>query len=92
MTGKITIEVTEYPWECECCGSGDHYKIHIPEWNETYSENDQFGGKLDPEHDDFPEFVKYTIDPGYVISAFIKEGYEVTVQGYDYKKEWYEED
>lgn len=89
---KITCNVELYDWECECCGNGEHFEITIPELNLILSQNDQFGGKLNEEHDDFPEFVEYAMDPGYVINSFEKQGYEVTVNGYEYFKEDYEKD
>lgn len=75
---KITFEVSTYPWECDCCGNGEHYKIYIPEMGKTYSRNDQFGGKLNKEHDDFPDFVNYESEWTYILDAFINNGYEVT--------------
>lgn len=51
---KITMKVSLYDWSCDCCGSGEHYKIEIPELNLTYSENGQFGGKLNKDHNDIP--------------------------------------
>lgn len=77
---NITFKVSTYEWECDCCGSGEHYKIHVPELNKTFSRNDQFGGKLNKEHDDFPEFVKYESEWTYVLSAYVDNGYEVTVR------------
>lgn len=79
MTGKeITLDVTTYYWECECCGSGEHYEITTSE-GKTYSHNDQFGGKLREQDDDLPDFVEYDMDPYYVAEDFIKAGYKVTL-------------
>lgn len=85
------MKVWTSSWECDCCGSGDHYMIEIPELGKTFSRNDQFGDKLQEEHDDFPEFVRYETDVGEVIYAFEQEGYTVTVEGYNYRREDYEE-
>lgn len=60
------IEVNTHFWECECCGSGEHFDITIYQEGDRiwgYSQNDQFGGSYRSGDDesikvyDYEEFV-----------------------------------
>ena len=49
------IHLTKENWYCECCGSGAHFWIELYEEGKVIwqtSQNDQFGGAMEPDKDD----------------------------------------
>ena len=52
---KYTIRLNTTNWYCECCGSGNHFSIHLYEGEKhvwSTSRDDQFGGVLDEQVDE----------------------------------------
>lgn len=77
MKKNISMLIDLVDWSCECCGAGEHFTVTIPELDLIYSRNDQFGGKLNKDHNDFPEgenWYSWTC----CLDYYLKQDYTVT--------------
>lgn len=80
---ELKILCATFPWECECCGLGEHVAVSVYEGTGSIlwrgSKNDQFGGPLNEGDNalglfyDVDDYLKGMRD------AFEIQGYKVTV-------------